>query len=1232
MKQKLLLSLAMVLLLIPATSSSQTKDTWNTLVITEFRNASGLYSINTWAYTEFTNMGPDTLDLTNYWVSTSWGDLNNVAGENTQKATLGRTPGQKLPPGQSYVWAIAQTNPALNVYGDSIYPNGYINYEALMKADVVRHVGSTTHPEGELIGRHNVLALYYRGDTSAIPDGVRDSAMVDKIWYNASEMTAPNSAYPIAGVITNHPLYDKIYVRKFKFNKGNTNFDTSRGTNADDSEWQVLPRNIGPNDVLFTTYGKHMVQENLQITPKRSSITVNKAEGTISLPYDIPRDSIFRMFTYGDNHAWEFMLGPDTAKYFVSNGDSVKFYTLGNSLMTYKFAFKVAEKPTGYAKTAPLVYKNTAGNYTRRYSISDGYAPMDTIGQIPFNCPIDTLMDYLVISDDATTEFIWKNGVASPELTNGDILRITAGGNTKDYRLSVYPYVASSNSNLSKVIFPGLELWENPDTYQYTDTMLDFASNANFYIVNLPSNVKTSPAIIVTPQSANAKVYIKRASNLNGSEEERTISINVMAEDDSTETTYKFLLNVDRDTPPVVGEPFFCDVTGAWGGNAGLSLQIFNPLDETLRISDYMIMSIRPGETDFTNYITNKIASNKAEKALNSAVMRPGSYIQDDLNGDPYFVLDQFTTSEIVAKDVFSIGTGRSWPAAQGSDPELAKDKMDMVTGDISLNKNGLTRTNAYWMARFNGVFPPYLDNDPNSANTEGWLLLNNTFFTKFDQGATYALFKINNDSVKDGSKPVYKDFFKDFELVDVVNGLSTIGTPWKVNVKINGVDSTINFKASGIHHRGGLTRKANVYTGNPIDLGSFGTPGNEGEWKFYGVEYVDGVYNLISKNNDKGDLGGQEYGRTLLDNHIMITTAHIPYLTSTVYIISTGITTEETIYGVVSNTSVDEFMSKIIKPDAKMSVVIKSASGVTKEGTDPLAEGDKVTSTAANGLSSVTYTVKIGALSANTTLTTKSGAAFSISGTSITNVPFGMTLVDMMDQIQVPEFASAVITDGADYVIPMETYKADTLINERVNALVSTKYVIEVTAQNGIAQTKYSIAFKDEAPIYVLSDVYTVVEAENYINFVRNTNVKNFLANLIASPGATMRVINKLDQERTIGTVQFHDKLEVRKGNVVKIYYIRMFAETDERADDVKNTVALETSIYPNPTTGNITINGLKNATDLRIVNLAGQTIKTTKVNNETMNINLNVKDGVYFVTVMNKGLVKETHKIIVK
>lgn len=1208
MKHFFLLSLLTLLVLIPDLGFSQDKDSWDDLVISEIRYTGNKYGNSAWGYIEFTNMGQDTLDLSKYWAQTSQGKLNNVGIEGShQKATLGK-PGQTLLPGKTFTFVVAQQNDVLDRYGKRLYPNDYVNYMAAELADSI--IYPRLNLPGNVWMRERVFALYTRADTNAIPDGLADSAMVDKFWYNDFELSSPDVNYPIAGIITPNPLYNFTWVRKFAYKHGETNFDISRGTNAEDAQWQALPRNIGPNDVLFTTVGKHMVQENLDITPKAgTNVTVNMQTMTIVTPYDLAKDSLFRKFNYGPNHAWLYMQGPDTASYYVSDGDSVQFYVVGNELKTFQFALKPQAKPSNFVKVAPTLYKNTNGVYTKRYTVSNGIAPIDTIGQVPFSTPTDTLLKYLTKDETASFEFIWKDGIERPEVIDGDILHVTSGNNSKDYKITVWPYAANSNSELNTVIFPGLYMWENPNTYAMTDTMVNFLSGGLVYVLNLSSDVEVCPQILVTPASSTANVTISRAKNLSGSEEDRTITVQVVAEDDSTTSIYKFILNVERETPPIEGEVFFTDIAGNWGGNGATAIQLFNPSDKFVNINEYAIIVYRTA--DYVNWIENTIGNSTDGKKLNSQIVRPGSYVTYDNEGTVFFATDFFVSNlELGPQGMFTATGAASYPTGSGNATDAERDKVDMLIGSYAMDHGHLRNTRAYWWTRAGEQYP-YANADPDDTSDD-WLPLNNISFPRHINGATYALYKITNDSIINGTKTIYKNFWDDFKLVDVVNGLTVTGTPWKMHAVIDGMDSMYTITASN----GSIYRLSDVYHGNTDDLGSFGDSTKRGEWFPY----------------EGGTGAGRSIGEARLKNHTMITAAHISYLSSNVYLVSKGLSQAESIVGVLPNTTVNTFMQNIILADPGMKVSVKSSSGLEKAGDDQLVQGDKVTSTAANELTSVTYVVSVGALSSNTTLITKNNAEFSISGTSIVDVPFGMTVKDFVSKIEGPATAVTLLTDGGEYIIPFETYAKDTLITERVDARMMDTYKVEVSAQDGITKTKYSISFKDDSKLFVISDVYTVNEEENYINFVSGINVKNFLANLIPSPGASIMVVNKMNQVRELGMLQFHDKVMVKKGNNTRIYYIRMMAEKDAIADKANTVKTFETSVYPNPSNGNFTISGLSNANTLSIVNIAGQTIKTLKVKGNSMPLHLDTNAGIYFINVMNNNKVIETRKIVIE
>lgn len=1224
MKQKSLLLYWSMLTLMPILCFGQNAHNYRDMMITEI----SIQNVDI-SYIEFTNVGKDTLDLSKYWAQTAHDDFIAQATEGSgEKAELAQYPGHVLLPGKSITIARVLQSNQIDRYGNKLYPHDRINAELYQIIDGEKNQRYKL-PGYNWLGQ-KPFGLFTRADTNLVPDGIADSVQIDQFWFQKSDAGyTPNwIQLPIAGVVTAAPFRDRVWVRKFKFKNGNNNFNLARGTNLEDSEWMPLPNDLGPYDKLYTTVGSHLKQETLEMTPIQNNISIDLTNMNINLPYDIPKDSIFRFFNFGPCHAWDFFQGPDTSSYFAAEGDSIEIYVLGDEMKTFKFALKPQPKPANFAKVFPIIYKTNTGSFTKKYTVSDGHLPMDTIGQIDYNTPIDSLVKFLGTDNNAVLDFIWVDNVARPEVKNGDILRVTSGSKTKEYKLSVWPFNPSHISQVATIVFPGIFIWENPNTYQMTDTMLTFRRDNDTYIVNLPQEITTCPGILVRPLSSFAKTYVSRAKNIFGSDEDRTITVKVTAEDDTTVSVYKFLLNIERETPKIVGTPFFTDIAGKWESINHSAIQICNPSDEIIRISDYLVMYL-PSETgEFNNFITNKIASTLNAKTLNKYTFRPGSVINYDITGNVYFENDHTVSRlEIGPQELFLAEGAQSWPAREFEVNWSKIDMVDMLIGGGGLNK---ARSGEYWFKRWGttGDFP-YVNLQPSEPGN--WFLMNGLTIPHLDEGPTFALFEILNDSVKQGLKPVYKDFFEDYKLVDVINGLEYTGVDWKLNYKHDGHDSLFDVGVVGAAFSSGhMYRTSDVYSGNPVGRASFGTKGNAGEWVPYAVEYTDGVYALLNYNNTKGDLGRITFGKTRVKNHTIITSAHISYITSPVYNISKGLSESETIFGILPNTSVNTFMNNIIKVDDNMTVVVKGASGEQKLDNDQLVDGDKVISTAANKLSSVTYTVNVGSLNNNVTLTAKAGAPFTINALTIQNVPFKTTLNELMAQITAPANASVLVTDGDEYIIPFETWANDTNTVQRTDASVSDKYVIEVTAQDGVTKAKYSIAFEEETNLSVISDVYTVDQSIKEINYVQTTNVANFLANLIPSPGAEMKVINKLGQQREIGAVQFHDKLVVSKGDKTVLYYIKFFNE--QGADAAKHVDSYLSTVYPNPTSGKTIISGLEKATDLRITNVTGQVVQSVKVNSESVHVNMNYKSGIYFISIMNKNKIIETHKVIVK
>ena len=83
---------------------------------------------------------------------------------------------------------------------------------------------------------------------------------------------------------------------------------------------------------------------------------------------------------------------------------------------------------------------------------------------------------------------------------------------------------------------------------------------------------------------------------------------------------------------------------------------------------------------------------------------------------------------------------------------------------------------------------------------------------------------------------------------------------------------------------------------------------------------------------------------------------------------------------------------------------------------------------------------------------------------------------------------------------------------------------------------------------------------------------------------------------------------------------------------DGIEETVAQLASIYPNPATSMVTLEG-ENLNSVAIYNVAGQLVRVVKLDNVVNTIDMNVESGVYFFSVYdNNGRNSVQRVVIVK
>ena len=137
---------------------------------------------------------------------------------------------------------------------------------------------------------------------------------------------------------------------------------------------------------------------------------------------------------------------------------------------------------------------------------------------------------------------------------------------------------------------------------------------------------------------------------------------------------------------------------------------------------------------------------------------------------------------------------------------------------------------------------------------------------------------------------------------------------------------------------------------------------------------------------------------------------------------------------------------------------------------------------------------------------------------------------------------ANLDVVDGQGAYVSLKQLNYDTAY---VDVTVNPDTYFEVTAENGITKIVYQLqpnASDNDA--FILSDVYSVIQSQNLVEFVPGgTTVNTFIGNITPSFGASVKVVDKLGFERTEGTLYRDDKVVVTSPNglVTRVYHLSM-------------------------------------------------------------------------------------------
>lgn len=1250
------------------------------------------------AFLELTNMGTKDIDLSEYQLGTiqAW-----TVAWNAPASAITRLPNVTLKPGETYLIACVQ---------DLIQERSIANYQrwgdpitnkGMWKiADLEVHIGENGPASMDSISPYfNILADDWSGRNAHFlrhyHDG--DSTIVDAVntdFTNNGQRPEPKGPATVAGKAD--ATGNSILVRKYSIKQGVEGWDTvaianenwvkQQGSDIADSEWLPIPIPDGPdpaqeyNRKLYWTIGTH-TNTVLNANTIKSDLIKNIVFSSKMIPetsadttsMDVPwgvrgKDSIMNAFQKVDGVAWYYKkngIKADSAYTSVRTGDIFTLYGLGETLDTKVFRLNALAPTASENRVIPKhAFNANFTGYTRDipYRVTENVNPIDSVTHIPFATRVDTLFKYLEKPAKATWEIVFVDGVVRPDLKKGDKLKVTAeNGATKEYFLKVDKINPNHNAYLSAITWPDIpEMYFDNAGYGWDkDTILGFSNTTFSYNVLIPMDVDGIPQLVATAENLDTRIQVKRAKSLAGSLLDRTVTFNTTAEDDTTYRAYNVIFSKEQDPDniqPWAGEPFISQFTfrAGWGSSYW---EFVNPGNQVMDFSNYMFArgwSQNPSEL-LTAYSGTDQWRNRFAKYV------PGYIWVDQASWEVQPVIlkkDEIVRSQVMPGDVFVI--------ARTSGTANKARHLEQV--DVNFNS-----TNP-WGETFS------VEN--NAAF--GWL------------NDEYMLFKIMNDSIQQGLKPATD--INDFEVLDI--WAMADGSDWYVaGTKVDQV--------------WGFTRKPHIYQGNTTAGASFGTNDEDSEWIWQNRARL----NLLGWGWDE-DVYAMSDG---MGSHVMDEVTHYKSTVgSSSYIVSEGYSENETIIGVKTGTTVDQFLANINKANENQRLTVMHAGAAISGATAIQNDDVLVVASADTTINNITkYTISVNDEGLDNNAVIESTAyTVTIAGAkgTITGFTYGTELKTIFDGLVIPETASNyAIYDGKGAYVAFQTLNYDTIY---APTLVNDALFIEVVAQDGVTKIEYQ--FKPtatESDAFVTSARYLVDQDASAITLVPvGTNTPTFMSHLIPVTGATIKLVDKAGLERTSGNIYQDDRLIVtsKDGSKTKIYYLSMLSNlttsylayaysndysVDQATYTISEGINNETTVadfkakvygsfgatltvldkdgnvkasgnmakddqlkvtssdgkyssvysinvrivgvdrlsnndirmYPNPSTGFVTLEGVKAGSSVKMVNTLGAVVmnKITTADNETINIE-NQKAGIYMVVVSSNSKVVGNFKLI--
>lgn len=1122
-------------------------DTINYLIISEYR---GENPGN--AYIQLTNMGTEPVDLSHFQLG-HWGGpahtLDYETGKTGEASESNWFSEAILEPGESYLIAAYRNEWTRNweLGLDFQSTEKVLADELREKADLLVRQIEMPDLWWRFQNQWGGNGLFIRQMLFDEDGEVVDSLVVDQVGGTFvmegggnPGRTDPESHYPVAGVES--ALRNARLIRKADITTGTLDFNAARGVGLEDSEWVAIPFEGGPWRAVPWTIKEHGHYTLDEHTLVSDAIDVDFDNKTLTIPWGVVRgDDIMNYFEYSPNVAWTYIMAgeADSLAHAAQTGDVLRIYLAGNSLETADFDIVVADPApdaNSVVSRSPIMLEDfwttwVASGVWPWPRVTKHEAGNDTIwgvhGGIPYATRVDSLLVRLDKPDNAEWEIVYESGVEKPDLSHGDKILVTAeDGSEKEYYISMNDYSPSSNADLSAIHWPDI-----PDFYRGLfgwrgDTIPGFTPTAYSYTVEVPLDVPGIPALVAKPVNLNAKVEVDRATNLAGTREDRTTTFNVTADDDTTKVSYSVLLRKEQDfenQQPYHADPFISEVVNNWWWDQKYFMEIVNPGNQPIDLSYYMLAG-HQGAFDPAGIIATTNAENWENRYDKFIPGRKWTAEEAEWLVQPYIAeRDLSVDAMLYPGETFTMG----WVRDAGRGFEC--DMQDWYPGyhvDVQFNNSNLDSEVEcevwvnHWGEAVNGDY--FYGGGRRGA-----------FFARSPNNNPIYLFKILNDSVRDGTKPASDP--NDFELIDF-HGMEE-GGQHQIDGVFHGVPST-------------FIRKPHVYQGNPVPGAAFGSEEEEGEYIAYthhmfGAQGLPFPERMLAVINDIGTHYMEE------PTHYMSTVASLEY------IVSEGYESPQEIRGVVTGTTVSQFLANIIKMNEEQTLNVSTAAGTDLTDDDLVLNDFILTVVSADSTNTTDYILEVtdDGLSDDASLSSavydveidvepsvSEGTHIPGSGT-ISGFDYETLLKTVVNELTpAPGARMAVIDSRTGGYAPFRKVNFDTTY---VDVTANPELYVEVIAEDNATIINYALQPESSSSdAFVISYVYSVIQEDFLIQLVpRGTSVRAFLSNVIPVSGATIKLIDNMGFERTTGGLADDDRLFVTSedGTVENIYFIAM-------------------------------------------------------------------------------------------